>query len=85
MFYRLFPHAYCLEDVCLIKICETFYFDTSLWWLKRVWRGCVGLHKTFLGATDGCGNKKNYIDFQLGLGSKKYKLKARSINNIDEI
>ena len=38
----------CISESCIkIKINLNFYFDTSLWCLKRFYEGLYGLHKTF--------------------------------------
>ena len=44
----------CISESCIeIKIKVNFYFDTSLWYLKRFYEGLKG-HKTF----SGSGTKK---------------------------
>ena len=39
------------------KINLNFYFQTSLWCLKRFYKSLTGLHKTFWGTTKKCENK----------------------------
>ena len=39
------------------KIKLSFYFRTSLWYLKRFYKGLKGLYKTFWGTTKKCKNK----------------------------
>ena len=39
------------------KIKLNFYFHTSLWCLKKFYKGLKGLHKTFWGPTKKCENK----------------------------
>ena len=52
------------------KVKINFYFHTSLWSLKRFYKGLKSLHKTFWGATKKCENKNltwflfQYYNFQ---------------------
>ena len=41
-----------------IKINLNFYFHTSLWCLKRFYKGVKSLRKTFWGNAKKCENKK---------------------------
>ena len=46
-----------IPDKVKFKIKLNFYFDTSLWCLKRLHEGLEGLHKPFWGTTKKCQNK----------------------------
>ena len=39
------------------KIEINFYFHTFLWYLKKLYEGLDGLHKTFWGTRKKCENK----------------------------
>ena len=50
--------APCISESCIkIKINLNFNFHTSLWYLKGIYEGLKGLHKTFWGTTKKCENK----------------------------
>ena len=53
--------APCISASCIkTKINWSFYFHTSLWYLKRFYEG---LHKTFWGTTKKCENKNFKVNF----------------------
>ena len=57
-----------------------FYFDTSLWCLKRFYEGIQGLHKTFWGTTKKCENNNLIQFFSLRPGLGREGLKEYFLN-----
>ena len=62
------------------KIKLNFYFNTSLWCLKRFYEDLKGPHKTFLGITKKCENKNfNLIFISIQLSEMRGKLSVKLI------